>query len=211
MNHNKRFKNMIGQRFGKLLVIENSGKKTNSREIIWLCQCDCGNKKEIRGSAIRYQTLSCGCLQKETARNMQIKHDMYKTRIYSIWQDMKRRCNNPNMINYHHYGGRGINICGEWNLFENFYKDMKEGYNDNLSIDRIDNGKGYNKDNCKWSTQEEQMNNTRANRLITFNKNTKTMAQWAKSVGLSRDVLRSRIDKYGWSFNHALTIPNLGR
>ena len=90
------------------------------------------------------------------------KHGMTKTRLYTAWQHMKDRCLNEKAINYKDYGGRGIGICTEWMKFENFAEwSLTHGYSDTLSIDRIDNDKGYYPENCRWATWIQQRANQR--------------------------------------------------
>lgn len=158
-----KFKDLTGQRFEKLCIIcraENTRRGTAQ----WLCQCDCGNRIVVRGDQIRNgHSQSCGCLQKEiTIKNFTI-HGKRNTRLYTIWDNMKRRCGNESATEYENYGGRGIFVDDIWiNDFQAFYDwSMANGYADDLTIDRIDNDKGYSPDNCKWSTISEQSKNKR--------------------------------------------------
>lgn len=157
--------NKIGERFNRLLVTSKS-ENTYRGRAKWICKCDCGNIKEVVGGQLMSGSVqSCGCLKKEQAREkgkIRIKTQLMKgTRPYRIWAKLKSRCNNPNEVNYERYGGRGITVCDEWMKFDNFWKDMKVTYEDNLSIDRINNNDGYYKENCKWSTPKEQAANRR--------------------------------------------------
>lgn len=148
-----------GDRYGKLTAIIFVKKKNSIQ--YWLFKCDCGNEKVILVSNVsRGFVKSCGCLQKEN----RIKHGMFGTRTYRSWDAMKQRCLNPNNIAYRYYGERGITICEEWLIFQNFYRDMGERPV-GKTLDRIKNDKGYYKKNCKWSTPKEQANNTRSNLL----------------------------------------------
>ena len=116
-------------------------------------------------------------------------------RLYRIWKDMKTRCNNPNFPLYKVYGGRGIKVCNEWeDSFENFYEwSMDNGYSDLLTIDRINNDKGYFPGNCRWSSRKEQSRNTSRNVLITYKGKTQCIADWAKESGINKNTIRNRL------------------
>lgn len=157
--------NHIGKRYGRLTVLARAGSDSKGNSM-WLCQCSCGNKKEIVGYSLK-RIQSCGCLQSESVsennRKLKTTHGQKNTRLYNIWRGMKMRCLNENSKFYKYYGGRGITICGEWiDSFENF-RDwaLANGYSDELSIDRIDNNGNYEPDNCQWTTQSEQNANRR--------------------------------------------------
>lgn len=135
------------------------------------------------------------------------KHGMSYSSEYMTWDQMKRRCFNKNRYAYERYGGRGITVCDEWkDSFEAFFKDMGPRPSPEHSIDRIDNDKGYYKENCRWATMKEQSNNRHSNHLITYQGETHTINQWASQVGISQITLRSRILN-GWSIERALTEP----
>lgn len=135
-----------------------------------------------------------------------VTHGMSNTRLYSIWRDMKNRCNGLKEKDKKNYFDRGITYCTDWEMFEPF-KDwaISHGYKDGLTIDRIDNDKGYSPDNCRWVTRAEQNNNTRQNHLITYNNETHTLNQWASILGINPSTLRSRLLTYGWSVEEAFT------
>lgn len=133
-----------------------------------------------------------------------VTHGMKGTRPYSIWQAMRNRCNNKNGKDYKHYGGRGITIDPRWDDFEVFWAEMRYGYRDALEIDRKENDKGYYKDNCRWATRSEQVNNTRRCHLITIGGETLNISQWARKTGTPRDRIKSRIFKLGWSEEEAV-------
>lgn len=126
------------------------------------------------------------------------------TRTYRSWANMLSRCNNKNDTAYQWYGGRGIQVCSRWSMFENFLMDMGECPS-GLTLDRINTNGGYCKDNCRWATNKQQHRNKRSNRLLTHNGETKCVAEWAETVGISQRALANRIDVHGWSVEKALT------
>lgn len=129
---------------------------------------------------------------------------MKRTPTYLCWRNMISRCTNKNRPDYQYYGGRGISVCDRWKeSFGCFLSDMGERPK-NMSIDRIDNSLGYSPKNCRWATSDEQMQNTRATRRITFNGETMGLTAWARKVGINRQSLSDRI-KRGWSLSDALT------
>jgi hypothetical protein len=150
-------KNMIGNKYGRLTVLAESDYKVEPELKAYRCLCECGREHVASGSRLRKgRILSCGCLRGEvsdkTVRN---------TVLYRTWCDMKQRCYNPKNWAYKYYGARGITVCDEWkNSFLTFASDMGERP-EGMSIDRIDNDKGYSKLNCKWSTKKEQIDNRR--------------------------------------------------
>ncbi len=148
----RKIKNLAGQIFGRLSVIEEVGRD-KQHNALWLCKCSCGNYKTTASNYLtRGQTKSCGCLNKEIIT----KHGEWGTRIHNIWKGMRQRCNNPNHKYHPRYGGRGISVCDEWDEYL-LFRDwaLSNGYADNLTIDRIDNDKGYSPDNCQWLTRAE--------------------------------------------------------
>lgn len=200
---------MIGKRFGRLTVIEQSDDTEPGRPR-YLCRCDCGNERVVRGISLRKgDTQSCGCIKKERAKALSeshIKHGKTKTRLYRIWFSMRRRCYKSTSPDYARYGGRGITVCDEWkDSFQAFYEwSVANGYLENLTIDRIDNEGDYSPQNCRWVNAEVQNNNTRRNYYITHDGETLTLAQWAKKCGINKNTLYSRLTKYGWSIERAL-------
>lgn len=130
-------------------------------------------------------------------------HGMYGTRPYRIWSSMLTRCNNPKSKSYKDYGGRGIKVCKKWLSFMGFWEDVKKGYSDKLTIDRINNDGNYSKENCRWVTRTKQGNNKKNNVYLTFNGERKTVAQWITKIGINKQTLWARINR-GWSIEKAL-------
>lgn len=204
MKHSYNFKDLTGRRFGRLLV--NSLNCIENEKVYWNCKCDCGNQIVVlRSSLTSGNTKSCGCLHREMAKNINYKHGMSKVRIYKIWTGMKKRCNNPKDSNFREYGARGIKTCKEWTEdFINFYNwAMKNGYKDNLTIDRVDVNGNYEPANCRWVTQAEQTRNERSNVKITIGGQTKLLSDWARESGIDRRTISKRM-KLGWNNNELL-------
>ena len=178
-----------------LTMIEDSFTKDGRR---WaLFQCECGNKKYIRVANVSSgSTRYCGChYGKNNHKTRNKKHGDTNTRLYSIWSSLKKRCKdkqNPN------YGGRGITYCKEWEQYEAFKKwSLENGYNEKLTIDRIDVNKGYCPENCRWISPKEQANNKGNNIRITLNGETKTLAQWCEHFNVPYSRMRVRLSR-GW-------------
>lgn len=192
--------NLEGKRFGRLVAIEMAGYTEKDKKILWKCRCDCGNEKIVRARGLTSgHTRSCGCLASEYIKEKLTTHGKCHTRLHNIWKSMIERCTRKTHEAYHNYGGRGITICDEWKKFEPFYEwGIANGYDDKLTLDRIDVNGNYEPSNCKWSTYKEQGNNRRTNTLMTFNGETKTQSMWADETGISYDVISHRL-KRGWS------------
>ena len=154
-----------GQKSGKLTVLRENGRDKHNK-VLWLCRCECGKEIVVLGSSLRNEhTTSCGCYNRERVVEARTTHGMYKTRIYSVWRDMLKRVGVRKGASEEvkrSYQDRGITVCDEWLVFENF-RDwaLSHGYSDDLEIDRIDNDKGYCPENCRWVTPKENMNNRR--------------------------------------------------
>lgn len=208
-NHKKEM--YIGYKVGKLTVTKDLGLDKEQKHI-WECTCDCGNTVVHSTSALNFgRILSCGCLKHETGKKLR-KYNARDRKLYFRWNNIRERCYNPNNKAYKNYGGRGIEMCPEWQ--DDFYtfRDwaISNGYNESLSLDRIDNNKGYSPDNCRWATDKTQSNNRRSNRYITINGVTKTMMQWSEELNIPYSRIQSRLEA-GWTAEDAVIKPVVAR
>lgn len=204
---NPRFQDLTGKRFGRLVVLSFAGMKKHKS--CWNCKCDCGQMHiTVARSLIRGRTKSCGCWHKEAVGCRSYRHGGTGTAEYRIWGDMIRRCTSPSTSAYKHYGGRGITVCDRWRKsFPAFLEDMGLRPSAKHSIDRVNNDGNYEKSNCRWSTQKEQMRNKRTNRLLTFKGRTAPLVVWAEEYKINAQTLRDRIVQWGWTTERALTEP----
>lgn len=202
-------KSLVGQRFGRWLVLESKGVSGRIRNTRYVCQCDCGAIKIIPSNNLAAgHSKSCGCLARELLAiraRKQGTHRLTKSPTWVTWQGLVQRCNNPKAPGFHRYGGRGITVCARWLKFANFLADMgirPKGY----TIERIDNNGGYHPGNCKWATYKEQENNKSTNKHLTFNGLTLTLSQWADKTGIYYNTIRQRIARQ-WPIERILTEP----
>ncbi|MCK4522106.1 MAG: hypothetical protein KAU20_06015 [Nanoarchaeota archaeon] len=189
----------IGTRFERLTVVSKEGRDKWGN-YLYSCKCDCGNIRTITGFSLDSgNTKSCGCLKIDRMTT----HDSSFTREYRSYTALKSRCLNPDDEKYSHYGGRGIKVCRRWRKdFLNFYKDMGRRPA-GLSIDRIDNNKGYSKRNCRWATPQIQARNRRDNKMIEYGKQTCCLAEWSEKLEINYTTLWARIYCYHWDIDRA--------
>lgn len=133
--------------------------------------------------------------------NSNISASMHDTPTYHAWEAMRQRCFDKNFAQHKDYGDRGITVCDRWSSFKKFYEDMG-AKPPGLTLERIDNSKGYDKSNCRWATRKEQANNRRTNRLVTYHGITKTLMQWVDELGLNYDRVKRRLN-LGWPVEKA--------
>lgn len=153
---------LAGQRFGRLVALTYSHSDEGGRAH-WLCRCDCGVARTVRGKDLGKQT-SCGCQRREQARSLKLTHGQRWTQLYTCWLNMSDRCNNPNNKRFKDYGGRGIKICDHWRSFANFLADILAAIGERppgMTLDRIDNNGNYEPGNVRWATMKQQRANQR--------------------------------------------------
>lgn len=199
--------NLIGNRYGRLVVIEEAARSPGITNAMWICRCDCSNiTQPIRSTDLtRGKTKSCGCLKIERTKEANIRHGDGHSRLNTAWINMKQRCYNPSKKEFKDYGGRGITVCREWlDSFEAF-RDwaMASGYNPNAkrgqcTLERMDVNGNYEPSNCRWATQKEQCNNLRKNLVIEIDGRSQTVKQWAEECGLDEAKIRYRY-KHGYT------------
>lgn len=204
----RKTEDLTGQKFGRLTAIGGYDRSTGIT--YWDFQCDCGNIKSIPARSVKNGAISsCGCLKSDVMRERNTSHGHSgrtgRSMVYSVWSAMVARCTNPNVPQWGDYGGRGIAVCDRWLRFENFLEDMGEPEK-GMSIDRIDNSKGYCKENCRWATPKEQVGNRRNTLFLTVNGRTKTLAGWAEELGVDYDRMLQRKLK-GWSDEDCVSVP----
>ena len=196
---------LSGETFGKWRVLKRDGSLNGKPS--WLCQCECGTIRTVSGSNLRMGlSCNCGCVRSEKIEERNTTHGKSGTRLYRIWCGLKERTANDKNPAYKWYGARGISLCDEWQDFETFQKwAVFSGYEPHLSLDRVNNNGNYEPGNCRWVTPKQQSNNTRKNKLLTYNGETHTVSEWAWITGIGRSTLSNRINRGGWSTEKALT------
>lgn len=199
-----------GTVFSRLTVIDrcqNHGKKVS-----YLCVCSCGKERQIAGVSLKNGvTKSCGCLSKELVAKRAVvlmtTHGGSSKPEYKVWQAMLLRCHKTTCKDFKRYGARGISVCERWrNSFENFIDDMGYRLAKNYSLDRIDNNGNYEPGNCRWTTPTIQGNNKRSNRILVFNGEAKTVAEWSRHLKMPIKMLYDRVSQ-GWVASDALSTP----
>lgn len=196
----KKYHFQSGLRFGRLTTVSVSDKRNKHGRYPWLCICDCGSKMLVQPEHLfKKATVSCGCfqVQRTIERNKaNTKHGHcvgpVMSPTHNTWASMKQRCLDVDSDNYPKYGGAGITICERWTVFENFLADMGERP-DGCTLDRIDNSKGYSRENCRWATPKEQARNRRNSLKLTIGRQTMTLVEWSEKVGIPYHKLKKRL------------------
>lgn len=196
------FEDLTGRKFGRLTVISFAKRERN--RTYWNCKCECGKELLAYSHQLkRGDKRSCGCLRAERGTN-----PLYDSKLYKVWRGVVSRCHTKTKGRcYKYYGKRKIKVCDEWRHdFMSFYNwAMSNGYEDGLTIDRIDNNKGYSPDNCRWATWEQQVRNRTDNKWLTYNGRTMIQSDWAEELQISKSSLRWRLEH--WGIEKALSTP----
>lgn len=203
-----RLDNLVGNRYGRLVVIEKAEPKNGHTR--WRCKCDCGKETLVHAVSLKTgNTTSCGCYKTENAKKLYSTVRQNDKRLYAVWNGIKQRCLNKNNTSYHNYGGRGIKMDESWaNNYQTFYEwAMQAGYTAGLEIDRIDNDGNYCAENCRFVDKYTQANNKRNVTLYTIAGITKSLPQWCREYSQDYYTVRQRVYKLGWSIEEALTTP----
>lgn len=216
--------NMVGEKCGRLTVLEFVGIKESNRCALWKCRCECGNETIVSGTNLRKGfTRSCGCIADEYRKNKpeyvldairkkNSTHGGSHDRLFKIWISMRSRCRDSNHPAYKWYGGKGVRVCKEWDedyaafktwAYENGYDDTAKMHH--CSIDRIDPNGNYCPENCRWADIQTQAENKVSIALYEYNGEKHMMAEWAREYGVHPDTLRWRLKKLGWPIEKALT------
>lgn len=207
---------MTGKRFYFLTVLRETEVRLGNH-IGWLCRCDCGKEIIASGAPIRAgKHKSCGCKKRTLISASRIAHGHSNkgdangspTRTYTTWTNMLKRCRSQKHKSFKEYGGRGIRVCDKWSSFQGFLDDMGERP-EGMTLGRIDNNKGYYKENCRWETHKQQARNRRNSRTLTYSGSTRTIAEWSEITGLRFDTLVKRLES-GWPIEKALTLAKRG-
>lgn len=195
-------------RFGRLIAVDIIEKPDDRpKGVYWKCVCDCGNIKIVSSSSLRRNlTKSCGCLNLETTGRLNRSHGLSKTRLHKIWEMMRLRCNLPTYTYYNDYGGRGITVCNTWNnSFIEFYNWANQnGYDEQLTIERIDVNGNYEPDNCTWATRLQQGRNKRNTIKINDNGEYLTIRELSEKYNIHESNLYHRLNKMKLALNEAL-------
>lgn len=214
-NRSSFFVNRVGQRFGRLVVVERAEsalRPNGKKRTQWLCRCDCGNTKTVLAeNLLKRQVKSCGCLNAERAANLNRTHGLCGTPEYITWAAIKQRCFDQGNAAFRLYGARGISMCSRWFYGEGgktgpecFLADMGPKPSPRHSIDRIDVNGDYEPNNCRWATHKDQANNCRTNVRVSYNGQMMGTRELSKLSGIPADVIGARL-RYGWDVERAVT------
>ena len=207
----RHYEYLLGKKSNMLTAINivniKGKRKQNVNCTMIECRCDCGNLTKIYPYQFEDNSiLSCGCLKHRTPYNA--THKLSKEKLYHICETIRLKCTSSKSHKYYLYGARGISMCQEWfNDFLAFREwSLSHGYKEGLTIDRIDNDGNYEPSNCRWVDRKTQQRNRRTCKYITYNGETKCLAEWCEELNLVYKTINNRLNK-GWSVERAFTTP----
>ncbi len=209
----RKLQDLTGTKFQMLTAVEcvqgsGTGPDGKRQQTKWLCLCECGSYAIVEAGALKRGQKSCGCLNEP--------HGLSRHPLYVTWRNIRQRCTNEASFNYEDYGGRGITLFEEWvasptEFIAYVETELGPMWGCSLSIDRIDNDKGYEPGNIRWATDSEQQSNKRITKLITYNGKSLTVKQWCQHLNLPYITTHARLHRYGWTVEQAFTIPTEGK
>lgn len=193
---------MTGKRIGILTVLERDYSPKDRKGAFWICKCDCGVIKSMHADVLRKPARSCGCLAiKQATKNVTKNHTHKETNtlLYKTWSRMKHRCSNENHKFYKHYGGKGIKVCKEWSDSYVSFRDWAHtnGYEEGLTIERLDVNENYEPSNCTWIPLKKQSNNRSDTVWVEYNGKRQNLKQWSEELGIKYGTLQQRHYRYG--------------
>ena len=201
----RQYVSLIGKRFGRLLVKNEAPINKHEKQVSWSCLCECGNTSVVLGRSLTSgNTKSCGCLRGDKIKERSTTHGQSRTRLYRKWVEFRARCNNPKSDSYKYYGGKGLSYFKDWDSFDVFYKfAMENGYKEALSIERIDNSKGYFPDNVTFIPLSQQPINRSISVWLEYKGDIKLASDWSRILGIPDSTL-SRWYRKGISIEEGL-------
>lgn len=201
--------NIDSQIFNYLTLIRKTDEKNKNGCYLWEFKCVCGRFIKKPLSDVKSCKLqSCGCKKNEIIAKKAVTHGFTKHPLYVVWKDMRARCYNPKDASYKNYGAKGITVCKEWNDNAKIFIEwaLNMGWNKNLTIDRIDNTKGYGPNNCRLATVKEQANNRSSNRIVAYKGEKHTVIEWCEKLNLEPAFIYKRLNE-GWSVEDTFEVP----
>ncbi|MFP3041867.1 hypothetical protein LQZ19_08600 [Treponema primitia] len=196
---------ITGKRFGKLTAI--CYEFTRNSHQFWRCKCDCGKEAVIEKGSLGKGSKSCGCVKREHLINITRKHGKSRERLYIIWNGMIQRCHGKLTTHNSEYQNNSITVCSEWRNVDIFYKwALANGYNERMTIDRIDSNGNYCPENCRWVGMKQQAENRGSTIIIEYNGERLCAADWSKRLGAKHNIVFQRI-KRGWDKIKAVSCP----
>ena len=204
-------RDIAGLRFNNLTAVrfDHRDERVKGGQHYWLFRCDCGNEVVLRKNSVTSNNTTCcaDCARKRKAL-VNTKHGGVGTRLYREWAGIIQRCINPKDTSWERYGAKGVTVCDEWLSFPAFREwAYANGYDDSLTIDRINPNGNYEPSNCRWASVREQANNKQGTLWVEYGGERMQLSYWADRLGIPYHTLYDRLHRYGWSVERAFTEP----